>query len=141
MMLPGGGLDLATEWRSRRWRRLLNIIDRLPRTSAYVEAMIADEQLAEQLIDDKSEDERQKPSRRMSDWSVEVELLTYIFDRLGELTQAVAALGGAKPRQPQRAPYPATAMQRVRERRRKQRHLELVARVLPHRAGRDNGSA
>lgn len=122
-------LDLATEWRSRRWRRLLNVIDRLPRDSAYVEALANDEELAEQMLR-RDRGEEKKAKRRLSDWSPTVEVLTAILDRLGELTQAVAALGGAKPRKVPRAPYPVTAFDRVRNRNRSERHRSLVSRVL-----------
>jgi hypothetical protein len=124
-------LDLATEWRSRRWRRLLNIIEHLPRTSAYREAVAQDEDLARHMLS-KAPLEESKPIRRMSDWSAEVELLTAVLDRLGEVVQAVAALGGAKPKKVPAAPRPVTAYERVHRRRRSERHRSLVARVLPH---------
>lgn len=76
----------------------------------------------------------QAPTRRMRDWSPTVELLTAVLNRLGELVQAVAALGGASPRQVPPAPHPVTAIERVKARNRKARHAALVARVLPHRA-------
>lgn len=126
-------LDLATEWRSRRWRRLLNIIDHLPRHSAYVEAMANDEQLAEHLARQPEPKQDNQSRRRMSDWSPDVELLTSILNRLGELVQAVAVLGGAKPRKVPPAPHPVTAMDRARNRRRFEKHRSLAARVLSGR--------
>ncbi len=78
-----------------------------------------------------------KPVRRMSDWSVTVELLSSILNRLGELTQAVAALGGAKPHKITPAPVPQTAMDRARNRRRFDNHRRLVARVLPQKRTND----
>jgi hypothetical protein len=125
-------LDLATEWRSRRWRRLLNIIDHLPRTSAYREAVADDDDLARHLLKHSPPDPG-RPQRRMSDWSPEVEMLTAVLDRLGELVQAVAAVGGAKPKKVQPAPRPVTAYERVRRNRRAERHRSLVSRVLPHK--------
>jgi hypothetical protein len=121
-------LDLAAEWRSRRWRRLLNVIDQLPRDSRYVEAMAMDEQLAERLAD--RPQPQAKAKRRMADWSVQVELLTAILARLGEVTQAIAALGGAKPRKLPPVPVPQTAMDRIRNRKRFEKHHALVARVM-----------
>lgn len=129
-------LDLATEWRARRWRRLLNLIEQLPRDSRYVEAISLDEKLAERLVG-RPEPER-APKRRLADWSVQVELLTAILNRLGELTQAVAALGGAKPRKLPQAPHPQTAMDRVRNRKRFEKHHSLVSRVLPARRPQDD---
>lgn len=125
-------LDLATEWRRRRWRRLLNLIDRLPRDSAYFEALTEDEELANRMAA-VPEPAKRTPHRRMADWSPTVEILTAMLDRLAELTQTVAALGGAKPRKLPRAPHPVTAIDRARTRRRQQSHESLVARVLPNR--------
>jgi hypothetical protein len=123
-------LDLATEWRSRRWRRLLNVIDRLPRDSAFMEAMSDDDELADRMLRQRDDSKPPTPRRRMSDWSPTVEVLTAILDRLGELTQTVAALGGAKPGKLPRAPYPITAFDRARHRRRVESHKSLVSRVL-----------
>lgn len=108
---------------------MLNIIDNLPRDSAYGEAMANDETLAEYLAG--MPQPKVKPSRRVSDWSAEVELLTAILDRLGEAVQAIAAIGGAKPKQVRPAPRPVTAIDRVRRRRAEQKHRSIVTRVLP----------
>jgi hypothetical protein len=104
------------------------MIDQLPRDSRYVEAMAQDEKLAEALADRPKSDKA--PTRRMSEWSPQVELLTAILNRLGEVAQAIAALGGAKPKKIPQAPYPVTALDRVRSRKRFQRHNSLAARVL-----------
>jgi hypothetical protein len=101
----------------------------LPRDSVYVDALTSDDEFAEAVLAQGEPDG--KPQRRMADWSPTVELLTAIFDRLGELTQAVGALGGAKPRKVTRAPHPVTALARIRQRRRFDAHRALVARVLP----------
>jgi hypothetical protein len=122
-------LDLAVEWRSRRWRRLLNIIDRLPRDSAYIDALSQDDEFAAAYARD-DDDSSAKPVRRMAEWSPSVEILTLILDRLGEVVQAVAALGGVKPRKLPRAPRPVTASERLASRRRHEGHKALVSRVL-----------
>lgn len=97
--------------------------------------MVRDEQLAEQLAGD---DDGRRPERRMADWSVDVELLSMIFDRLGELGQILAAQRGVKPRRVETAPRPVTAIRKYRDRTRQQRHLALVAQLLPHKvAGGD----
>lgn len=90
--------------------------------------MSQDEKLAEMLADRPKSDKA--PTRRMSDWSPQVELLTAILNRLGEVAQAIAALGGAKPKKVPSAPYPVTALDRVRSRKRFQRHHALSARIL-----------
>jgi hypothetical protein len=131
-----GRLDLATEWRRRRWRRLLNIIDNLPRESRFFEARVNDEHVVEALV--KAEGKEAPagpagPTRRMADWSAEVELLTAAVNRLGEIAQGVATLGGAKPGKVPPAPQPTTAYETVRNRLRSRKHESLVSRLLPHK--------
>lgn len=126
-------LELAVEWRQRRWRRLLDIIDQLPRDSRYIEAVSLDEDVAEALLEhDTGDDRKVKPVRRMSEWSPTVELLTAILNRLAEVAQAIAALGGAKPRAIPSAPMPTSVLERMRKRRRERQHKALMARILPH---------
>jgi hypothetical protein len=126
-------LDLATEWRSRRWRRLLNLIDHLPRNSAYFQALSNDDLFAAQMLD--QEDTAKAGAKRaMSEWSVEVELLSSLLDRVGELISVtLAAAGAKKPPKVTPAPRPATAVERVRNRRRWEKHQWLTARMLPHK--------
>ncbi len=124
-------------WRSRRWRKLLNVIDNLPRTSAYHEALSNDEALAEALMG--LPDRPVGPVRRMREWSAETELLSVVADRLAELIHTVAATKGAKGgRQIRHQPRPVTAMQRINARKRKAKHASLVARLLPKRAGAES---
>lgn len=119
-------------WRSRRWRKLLNLIDHLPRNSAYVEALANDEDLVEQMLD-RSDDAATGPTRRMSEYSADVELLSAISDRIAELIQVTVAVNGAKPQKIQYSPRPITAGERVRRRRRESKHRTLVSRMLPHK--------
>lgn len=121
-------MDLTAEWQGRRWRRLLELLDGLPRTSHVHEAMVEDEELAELVLrTDKGDPVKAK--RRMSEFSVEAELLSYAVDRLGELIQAQASGRGARRRPVEPMPRPVTALARIRERRDKQHHKFTVARV------------
>jgi hypothetical protein len=126
-------LDLATEWRSRRWRRLLNVIDHLPRNSHYVEAVSLDEQVAERILN-MPDDSVSRPRRRMSEYSVVVETLSLLTDRVSELIGTVAASKGLKPRKIPPAPRPETATERLRSQRRRVTHRRLVSKLLPHKA-------
>jgi hypothetical protein len=131
-LLERYGLDLAREFHGRRWRRLLNLIDNMPRNSGYVQAMVEDEEYAEAVVDMDKRQEPAKPRRHMAEWSVEVELLSSLLDRLGELISvSMVAAGAKKAPKVAPAPRPATAFERVRNRRRWQQHHSLVARVLP----------
>jgi hypothetical protein len=120
------GMDLATEWRSRRWRKLLNLIDWLPRNSPYIEAVANDDEVAASLVDEPS-----GSGPRMSEWSPEREATVDAVDRLGNVLQAIVAVAGVKPPSVTRMPRPDTAFDRELRRRRQQRHLDLVAMVLP----------
>lgn len=93
--------------------------------------MTQDEDLAAEMLDHPPKDTPAgKPTRRMADWSPSVELLTAILNRLAELAQAVAALGGAKPRKITPAPIPTTVLDKLRDRRRVAAHRALAARIL-----------
>jgi hypothetical protein len=89
--------------------------------------------MAEAYVEYGPAEDKSAPGRRMSDWSAQTELLTAILNRLGEMTQALASLGGAKPRPVPPAPVPVGALEKVRNRRRLQKHKSLVARLLPNR--------
>lgn len=126
------GLDLTVEWRARRWRRLLNLLDGLRRDSYLSEAIALDEELAKAYLDreDAEDEENRRPKRRMSEFSVEAELLSTLVDRVGELIQTVAVTRGAKRRRIEPMPRPETALHRVRHRRAHNKHKYTVARVF-----------
>jgi len=130
--LAAHGVDLLQLWQQRRWRHLLNLIDGLPRHSAFVEALCDDDDLAEHLAARDTPAVGDRARMPLSQFSPELEMATNVFDRLGELIQAVTAAAGARP--PKIAPYPRprTAADRVRQRRAELRHRGLVARLLPH---------
>lgn len=131
-------LDLATEWASRRWRRLLNLIDHLPRNSHYAEAVVNDEEMAElQAADiDPSEKPKEQPPP-LREWSIEAELLARIADRVGVEVDATIASAGGKPIRMGPVMRPETAIDRkvreARERNRIKIHESLVAQLLPGR--------
>lgn len=129
------GTDLAVEWRSRRWRRLLNFIDGLPRHSQFVEAMADDEEAAAAFLDreDQGDDAHQR-GPRLSEYTPEREALDAILDRLAEVTNAIVASSGVRPHKAKPAQRPRTATDRLRARRARASHERLVALVLPQNA-------
>lgn len=116
------GEDLAACWRSRRWRRLLNLIDGLPVHSAYREAAALDEELAEEFADEPRGEYR--PS--ITEWSSTNQLLAAVFDRLGEVVYVLAASNGGKPKMPDGWPRPETATDRVMRRRQRRDYDDLL---------------
>lgn len=119
-------LDLAELWRKRRWRRLLNLIDHLPRHSHYIAAMANDEELAESL----PEPTQGSGAPPLTEFTPEVERLTLIADRLAEVVTAVGNTVAKKPRRPPRQlPRPVTAHDRIKRRRRRERHQLILKRL------------
>lgn len=127
-------------WRERRWADLLNLIDWLPRNSAYIEALSEDEDVAEQVL---RAPENQRPrgaGPRVSEWSLEVEKMTDMIDRLGEVIIAVVTSNGGKAPRVRPQQRPRTAIDRLRERKRYEHHKKTVARVLIQRPDGTTGS-
>lgn len=115
-------------WRSRQWRKLLNLIDHLPMGSFYNEARGDDEELA-QLLADQPVPEHVE---RMSQWSHTDVLLAAIYDLLGSLLYVDIASnskqGSAIPRID---PFkrPVTKAQLVREDQQRRRDLDFMRRM------------
>jgi hypothetical protein len=123
-------LDLTGEWRSRRWRRLLNLLDGLRRTSYVNEALAQDDELAALYLERDRGAEPAKTKRRVTEFTVEAELLSVAVDRLGDLIQAHAASKGGKPRRVDPMPRPVTAIHRARERKTQRQHTFTVGRIF-----------
>lgn len=118
------GLDLVEEFRSRRWRRLLNFVQRIRRNSHFGQVMALDEELAKLILE--HEDERKDlVVRSMTEFSVEAELLSVVADRLGELLQVQVGKGGGKARAVKPQPRPKTALAKLRERR-EMKHVDFT---------------
>jgi hypothetical protein len=117
-------------FRDRRWLDLLTLIDWLPRNCAYIEALSEDDEVAEEVL---RQPENQKPrgaAPRISEWSPELERMTDLLDRMGEVMIAVVASQGGKAPKIRPAARPRTAIDRMRERKRYEHHRKTVARVL-----------
>lgn len=141
------GLDLGTMFRARQWRRLLNMIDHLPRNSWYTETMSNDEEHAKLLSEamakrnssEEGEAARGTGHPPMRVWTQESSMLAEILDGIRNLTYTLRAVNGdktAKPPVP--TPRPITALEvqarRARHNERQRRHETLVGRLLPHKA-------
>lgn len=118
-------------WRQRRWRELLNILEFLPRTSAYAQAMATDDKLAEQIVQVSDSAGRTGSwTRTHREYTPEVEMLSAVFDRLGELIRAVAATRGSNSKPATPAPRPVSAIERARRRATAEKHRRLAARLI-----------
>ncbi|MBF9135328.1 hypothetical protein I0C86_41495 [Plantactinospora sp. S1510] len=97
-----------------------------------MQALTDDDEWAEQVL--RLPQAERRPTVPMAEWSPEVERLTDLLDRVGDLIRAVVASAGAKPKRMQPAPRPTTALDRARARRRRATHNRLVNVLLPHKA-------
>ena len=62
-----------------------------------------------------------------------MQALAATVDRLGELVRVMIAQSGKTPPKLRPYPRPVTALERVKQRQRLDKHRALVARVLPHK--------
>lgn len=135
--------DLGALWRGRRWRLLLDVIDRLPAHSWYNATVVNDEKHAKMLADSMAARRADGPAEdrgpSMTTWTPEVAALTNVYDAVRGVQHAVyAAQHGEKAGPPPKAAArPSTALQRAMEAAERQRkraaHEALAARVLPHK--------
>lgn len=92
--------------------------------------MATDEELAEQVCELPESDRTAKWQRNHRDYTAEVEMLSAVFDRIGELIRVTAAVHGGRGKPPPPAPRPVHAVERFGRRRAKTRHQQLVSRLM-----------
>jgi hypothetical protein len=133
-----GGWDLGELWRRRRWRFLLNLIEHLPRDSAFAEAVASDDELAQSRVEQGDLPGAAGPS--IADYTPVVEAIAALYDRVGQLIVVTAAAAGAKkPPNPKPYPRPVTALDRARRRASRAVISDIVAKATPHALGRGGG--
>lgn len=136
------GVDLDALWRGRRFRRLLNLIDHLPRHTWYSEAVSTDQEHAEMLAKALAEqgDDGSKHSPPMHTWSPEVDMLAKVVDAVRSVNHTLAAVNSEKgkaPKPPEPEARPKTALDGIRKAayhsQRQAKHEALAKRLLPHK--------
>lgn len=143
------GANLGEMWRRREWRRLLNLIDHLPRWSYYSTAVANDDDHAEALAKAQANapkaEEAEDPGLPQTLFTPEVGALADLVDAVNRLDFHLVAINSDKgkgPKTPKPYPRPRTALDRARKRAEAQRrlrvHQSLVERMLPHK--RQNGA-
>lgn len=130
------GIDLGELWRSRKWRKLLNHIDRLPRASLFYSAVADDEEHVAMIL----EAEERNPDLKkvgsaphLSDYTPVVERLDILIDHVDGVMGAVVAGAGGKPPRLVPRPRPETAYERVAHRRRSAQQQQIASRMLGKR--------
>lgn len=110
------------------WRKLANLLDRLPLSSAYREAWSNDPEVADFLLD-QPEPPPSRPQVPLSEYDTQTALLADVLDRLGDVIVAVVGSAGGKPPKLPPAPRPVTGVERARARRERLAHEALVDEV------------
>lgn len=127
--LRPSGIDVHDLWRGRLTpRELLNLVDHLPRTSHYQDALAQDDEIQDGTVTPPSGQPTGPP---LTEFSPEVEILTAAVDRLGEVANAVIAAAGGKPRPVRPWPRPVTAADRSRARERAEVQRDLEQQLFP----------
>jgi hypothetical protein len=121
------GWDLVELVEQGRWAFTLNLVEHLPRASYYAEAVLQDDEYAEQVA--------AQPSRRVEmpvhQWTPELEALAVMVDRLAHVANAVVASAGGRPGRVDPYPRPVTAIDRARSARSRKAVEEMAARLWP----------
>lgn len=125
-------LSFGDLFRERRWREILNYLDQLPANSQMNRLLSLDEEYMESVL--RSQKGDQGPSRpSMADWSLTNSLLATLIDAVNKNTATQTAIAnpkGAKPRiEP--TPRPLSLVEKIERRIQKERHEEMVGRLLP----------
>lgn len=107
------------------------MIDNLPGSSAFGEALANDEDAARQYLELYGDDARPVPPR-ISEFGVPEQMLAAIVDRLAELIQAVVTGNGGKPQQVKPWPRPVGAMNRIRTERDRDEANNIIELFAPH---------
>lgn len=120
-------------WRSRRWRRLLDLIDQLPAASRFAEAVASDPEHMEQIVahQEANPETRGPKGPRLSEYTLTVERLDTLIDEIRQLTAAVIVVNGGNAPKFQPQPRPGSVeVAEIKHRRRLAQHEELTRRLL-----------
>lgn len=124
------GWDVVQLVDAGRWKFTLALVDHLPRTSSYVQAVSQDDEIAEAAG-------HVPPSLAgpsLTEWTPEVEALAAVIDRLGEVINGLRVIHpSGKGKAVHVPPYrrPTTAFDRARIRREVRLSEAAIAKAFP----------
>lgn len=126
------GLDLAAEVGSRRWRRLLELIEAIRRPSRLSDARAQDEDLAQAILDAEDAGAEIPPWAPDGDeFGLTHQLLSQLVDITGTISPTIAQVTGGKGKPPKPIARPTTALERARERRREEMQRDVMRLFAP----------
>lgn len=110
-------------------RTLLNLIEHLPRDSAFAEAIAQDDERFEGVA--LTDFQAEAPSIPLTEFGPQQELLAAIYDRLGEVVNVGIQQGGGKPVAIRPWPRPVTAADRAQARARRAAMDDMADVLFP----------
>jgi hypothetical protein len=126
------GIDIHDYFAARRpWAQLERLISRLPRYSHYKAALESDERLAEIAL--QIEMPNAKPYVPLVGYDETVVRLDNVYDAINNMHETLVAIyskKGSGRRQPNRAPRPETAQERVKRQKSLQKLDSLEERMI-----------
>lgn len=112
--------DLATLWRGKRWRTLLDLVSMLPKASRTVSALANDPEYARMVVAQLSDSEQDEPLSSLEEQTRLVCVLEDLYDLIA------ASLG-----QKGRYPRPTTMIDVERKRSTSRKAFDLISQVAP----------
>lgn len=132
------GVDPWALWQSRRWRRLLNLIDHLPSGSAYAAATTTDEEYVEMLA--AAGVRRSTGPPPAEGWTAEIAMLALLVDHMQVVANTIVSANlkeGATAPKFVAHPRPRSAWDAVEREQRQVKHRRVVALFAPEGRGED----
>lgn len=104
-------MDLAAWWRSRRWLALLELIDQLPSSSRFNEAVLNNPAQAELIINRPGSGAKWSP--RVAEWDLHAIQMREVIHGLQSVRRAVILAAGGTPGSDEEFSAPVTAVDRA----------------------------
>lgn len=101
-------------WRDRRWRELLGLIDGLPKSSRFMEAVLNDPEMFDSLPAPSNSGGEWSPE--FTEWTTTTMILGSVVDELRQLQQIVIGTAGGRPKRVNPFPTPVTLWSRAGKR-------------------------
>lgn len=129
---------MAAEYKARRWKKLLVLIEQLPSASRFTQAYLTDENNADQLALAQlaaEKDQDGKPADvSFKEWNLQASQLAVLIDAIHSLNATVVAVGGGKPPRIEPHPRPRSVGAKALEAARAEAMDDFVNLITPGRS-------
>ena len=121
-------MDLTSMWRLRRWSFLIDLIDQLPSNSRTTEAILNDEEIAEEILAQRESGDTSDGAwhPRFSEFGQTQQMLAQIIDQLSGLQATTVAAAGGDPKTSRPYPRPQSAVDRLKRKREQESQNQIL---------------